>query len=72
VQQLGCADLLDGGAVLERTKLDLIDEDTPVSIPRSISPVGTMCPISTADEGLLTAPQGNFNEKRNAHQRTTT
>jgi radical SAM-linked protein len=33
VQQLGCGDLLDAGAVLERTKLDLIDEknDSPLS-----------------------------------------
>jgi radical SAM-linked protein len=59
VQQLGCGDLLDAGAVLERTKLSLIEENIPVSSPRSISPIRPKRPMSTADEGLLTAQQGN-------------
>jgi hypothetical protein len=59
VRLLGCGDLLDAGAILERTKLDLIDENTPVSSPRSIDPLGPIVPKSTADEGLLTAQQGN-------------
>jgi hypothetical protein len=37
VVQLGCRDLLDAGVVLERTKLDLIDEKTEVEHPVSVT-----------------------------------
>ncbi|HEV3146033.1 MAG TPA: TIGR03936 family radical SAM-associated protein [Gemmataceae bacterium] len=59
VQQLGCGDLLEAGAVLERTKLDLIDEQTVVSSPSSISLMGPIRPIAIADQRLLTEQQGN-------------
>ena len=59
VQQLGSGDLLEAGAVLVRTKLSLLEENIPVSSPRSISPIGPIRPISPADKGLLTAQQGN-------------